>query len=246
MSTVAIIGFFKNRAEVKARADGAAVDTTHFLGQRNFGYVVIYLNIMASFASGFLMVFVPDVGAQAGLACMCWLLVCNSFTFTSIFIWPLLARLTNGRNYLGPNDFTADRFQSFTVRFLTSFGGGFSSYMILTIEWMILKLIASWLFGGTGATATWLLAIFIFSCETLGGMNSVPLAPFAPRVVIPAARWPSSCPSRLMTDGPHDLCTVLSMLLHAGGHHRCHSVSADDARLLDGAFDDQVEVLWIL
>lgn len=173
MGSIAFRGMLKNKAEVKAQAMSANVDTTHFLGQRNFGYTVIFLNLMASFSSGFLMVFVPDLGAQLGPANLAWMPVCNTFTWFCAFTWPMLARLGNGRNYLGPNDFCADRYQSFTVRFMSSIGGGFSSFMVLTIEWMILKLITSWLFGGTGNFPTWCLAIFIFGCETIGGMNSV-------------------------------------------------------------------------
>ena len=54
MIAVAIISFFKNKKAVKAQGGGsvAAEDTTHFLGQRDLGYVVIYFNIMASFTSG--------------------------------------------------------------------------------------------------------------------------------------------------------------------------------------------------
>lgn len=173
MGGIAFRGYLKNANEVVNQADAAKEDTTHFLGQRNFGHTVILFNLMASFCSGFLMVFTPDAAALLGPAVFCWVSACNMFTTLSMVFFPMLARLGTTRNYLGPNDFVADRYQSFFIRFTTSFGGGFSTFMILTIEWMILKLITSWLFGGTGETSVWLLAIFIFLCETMGGMNSV-------------------------------------------------------------------------
>ena len=126
-------------------------------------------------SSGFLMVFVPDLSMAAGPGMICWMLVCNCFTYMATFIYPTLSRLGRGRNYLGPNDFTSDRYNSSLCRAIASFGGGFSAYMVLTIEWIILKLITSWLFGGTGNLPTWCLGVFILVCESLGGMNSVAL-----------------------------------------------------------------------
>ena len=119
------------------------------------------------------MVFVPDLAYQLGPSMMCWMLVCNTFTYMSSIIAPVATRLIWSRNYLGPNDFPADRYNSKVCRVITSLVGGYSSFMVITIEWIILKVISQWLFGGTGKIPTWCLGMFVLGCETLGGMNSV-------------------------------------------------------------------------
>ena len=40
---------------------------------------------------------------------------------------------------LGPNDYASDRYNSFTVRLFSSFGGILSSWVILVIEWIMLE-----------------------------------------------------------------------------------------------------------
>ena len=119
------------------------------------------------------MVFVPDLAYQLGPSMMCWMLVCNTFTYMSSIIAPVATRLIWSRNYLGPNDYPADRYNSRTVVIITSLIGGYSSFMIVTIEWIILRVISMWLFGGTGKFPTWCFGIFILICESMGGMNSV-------------------------------------------------------------------------
>ena len=67
LSGIAARGFFANRAANKANALNTG-DTAHFLGQQDFGVVVIFLNMVATFVSGWVVVALPDFGF--GLGCV--------------------------------------------------------------------------------------------------------------------------------------------------------------------------------
>ena len=125
MAALAIRGFFVNRSTNKSFGTAAKVDSTHFLGEQNVGSFIVRMNMVATFVSGYVVVGLPDVGAGLGPASLSFLMLCTCCGSTMNIMWPKIGRLVKHRNYLGPNDFAIDLYNSQCVRIITSFGGIF-------------------------------------------------------------------------------------------------------------------------
>ena len=140
------------------------------------------MNMVATFVSGWVVIGLPDLGAALGPASFAFLMICTFIGSFMNIVLPPLGRFCKERNYLGPNDFASDRFNSRIVTIFSSLGGMFSSYVVLVIEWIMLKTVASWLFRDqiedgnlSPEMVVWGLGLFIYACETIGGMESVAL-----------------------------------------------------------------------
>lgn len=136
--------------------------------------------MVASWVSGWIVVMIPQLGAGLGPVALCFMMMCTWIGSTMNIIWPPICRLMKYRNYLGPNDFVSDCFNSHICRLFCSFSGLFSTWCLLVIEWIVLKMVASWMFRPqiesdaiTSEGVVWMLVAFIYACETVGGMESV-------------------------------------------------------------------------
>ena len=130
MSSIAARGFFKNRA-AKAEAADNQGDAAHFLGQQDFGKVVIFLNMVATFVSGYVVVGVPELANALGFAGgLCFLTICTT-AGSMTPLWAKICRISKARGYQGPNDFTGDRYNSRTLQLLGTFGGFLQGFFVV-------------------------------------------------------------------------------------------------------------------
>ena len=83
------------------------------------------------------------------------------------FFWPRLGALARGRNWMSPNDFISDRYNSKTLRLLSTWCGCVQLLLLTAIEWMALTTMLEVLVEGDmkPAAAVWLLATIVFICE---------------------------------------------------------------------------------
>ena len=80
------------------------------------GTFIIRMNMIASWVGGWIVVGLPDVGAGMGPSAFGFLMICTAIGSTVNVVWPPLARMIKHRNYLGPNDYVSDRFNSVRPR----------------------------------------------------------------------------------------------------------------------------------
>ena len=180
MAGLAVRGYFINKKNKASAGAAAKADTTHFLGEMSMPTFIIRMNLVASWVSGWIVVSIPDWGASLGPVAFSAMMLANCANGTMNVLWPSVCRLIKHRQYLGPNDFSSDRFNSQILRMYTSLSGIFGTWVTLVIEWIVLKVVATWMFqrqieaGWLSANAVvWGLVIFIYACEWAGGMESV-------------------------------------------------------------------------
>jgi Na+/proline symporter len=160
---------------VKHRASGNSAVNTHFLGGQDFGAFVIFFNTVASFVSGYFVVGIPQEASAYGYITMSWIGACLMCAQTMQLTWPRLQRIYSARGYTGPNDLISDRYNSRSLRLLTSLFGVFQLFMFSVMEWSALYLIVPIITDGDidGKAAVWFLATIVLICEFIGGMTSV-------------------------------------------------------------------------
>ena len=101
---------------------------------------------------------------------------CNNCGLVMDLTWPRLRRIYANREYAGPNDLISDRYNSVTLRFLTSFSQIFMLLTFVAIEWNVVAVVVPGITQGdfeSGNSAVWFLATFVLACEFVGGMTSV-------------------------------------------------------------------------
>eukprot|EP01051_Picozoa_sp_SAG22_P001401 SAG22_NODE_54_length_23787_cov_12.917511_14_plen_264_part_00 len=71
-------------------------DAAHFLGQQDFGKAVIFLNMVATVVSGYVVVGVPDLANALGFASLGFLTVCTTAGSMTPF-WAKICRISKAR-----------------------------------------------------------------------------------------------------------------------------------------------------
>ena len=121
MIAISARGYFQQRHAKRVAADNQG-DAAHFLGQQDFGIAVIYLNMVATFVSGYVVVAVPDIASAIGCIGFVFLGICTAAGSMTPW-WAQICRISKHRGYQGPNDFVADRYNSWMLRMLGVFAG---------------------------------------------------------------------------------------------------------------------------
>lgn len=176
MATLAIRGFLLKR---QAKSSGGIEEEMnyHFLAGSSFGPVVLFLNFCAQYIGGIVMVATPDDTRTLGYMMIMWISGCSWCGGTFNVITPRTREVMRGRNYLSPNDYLSDRYRSVWITGLGVVCSTFQMIMITGLEWKCLGDVLRAILGPTADTKTWvwLLGMFIFTCECMGGMASVAL-----------------------------------------------------------------------
>ena len=101
--------------------------------------------------------------------------------------WPRFRRIFVNRDYQGPSDMISDRYNSLTLRLMSSFASCFFMVFFLAIEWQIVAAVVPGMTGGSlnGKTVVFFLAtcanalIFVLSWHAILSPYSVIIAPSA-------------------------------------------------------------------
>lgn len=195
---IAIYGMLQRK---KNESSGTDSLEAHFLADKGFGVFVTSMNLIASLLTGYVVVGIPGDTAAYGYFTMSYIGALVTAIAFQAFFWPRLGGLARKRNWLSPNDFMSDRFNSKSLRLLTSVCGCTQLLFITAIEWMALNTMLTVLVDGDmdPKACVWILAGIVFVCEMMGGMNSVALTDavqasflvlsFALMPMLIASRW---------------------------------------------------------
>lgn len=150
----------------------------HFLGGKDFGVMVLLMNTVASFVSGFVLMEVPKQAATFGFITLFYMGACNNVGIVMNLTWPRFRRIFANRNYQGPNDMVSDRYNSVTMKLLSCGLSAFQSLVFVAIEWQVVELVIPGLLKGDleGKAVVWFLATLVLLCEFIGGMTSVAMS----------------------------------------------------------------------
>ena len=110
MACMAGYGFYTKRRLAKQNADSGM--ESHFLGAKDFHWIVLLPNTVATFVSGFVLVQVPALGATIGFITCMFMGACNNVGILMNLTWPRYRRVYANRDYAGPNDIISDRYNS--------------------------------------------------------------------------------------------------------------------------------------
>jgi Na+/proline symporter len=135
------------------------------------------MNAIASLLTGYVVVGFPADTSFGGYFTISYIGGVTVAIAYAAFFWPRLGAMARHRNWLSPNDFISDRFNSKVLRLISSMCGSAQLIMLTALEWMALKILLTILTKGDihPNTGVWFLAGFVFLCEIMGGMSSVAL-----------------------------------------------------------------------
>ena len=174
MFGVTIIANRRNAEAAESAGDAGAI-STHFLGGKGFGPVVLTMTMLASIFSGYTVVGVPNEASKDGFQAVRWIGGIIFIAISMSIINPRMRRLSIVRNYESPGDFLMDRFDSVKIKWLGTCAMCLPQIIYLAVQFHSLSSLLETLSGkelnfyAMVPVCCGILLLF----EHLGGMRSV-------------------------------------------------------------------------
>jgi Na+/proline symporter len=149
----------------------------HFLGNKGYGSVIVFLTLFSTIYSGYTIVGVPNEASALGYFATRWLSSAPMVGVASLIFAPRARRLSVVRNYDSPNDFVTDRFNNRFLTVMSSLLLTIPQVLYIVAQMYTLKRFIPILSNGMidGETVAWFMAAVIYVCEAAGGYNAITL-----------------------------------------------------------------------
>lgn len=170
--------YWGHRRMVKIENEGtASAISAHYLGGRQFGWIVTAGTFFASLFSGYTVVGVPNDAFRNGFFITWWIPSLMSVVAGCFGTGLRLRKCSNLRDHQSPVDFITDRFQSQSLRYTIVFLQVVPGLMYLSAQVIAIKSTFNSIFELNPDTAYPVIIIMalILAFEWAGGLSSVAL-----------------------------------------------------------------------
>lgn len=166
--TIAFLSWFRNK-------NTESTVSSHYLASKSFGPIVLSFTLFATMYSGYTVVGVPTDAYVNGWMSLKWMGAILALVVGSLFIHPIIRKLSVARMYLSPVDFIHDRYHSKFLRLLVAFCMIIPTWLYLTAQFTAMGNSIYGLSNGNIPTyvGSSVLGIIILLYETFGGLKGV-------------------------------------------------------------------------
>ena len=173
---IAVFSYLRGRKAVQGGNADAEVNE-HFLASSSFGTVVLFLTTFSTIVSGYTAFGIPTEAAFLGFISLRWLQGFVSIIIGYVVLAPRYRRIAIARNWQSPNDIIADRYNCNSLRLVGAFAQCFPMILYIAVQFISLEKMIGQIsdFQISGEFGVWVLVIFIWICEVIGGFRGVSL-----------------------------------------------------------------------
>jgi len=182
-----LCAWWGHRRMVKLENEGtAAAISAHYLGGRQFGWIVTAGTFFASLFSGYTVVGVPNDAFKNGFFITWWIPSLMAVVAGCFGTGLRLRKCSNLREHQSPVDFITDRFQSQLLRYTIVFLQVFPGTLYLTAQVIAIKGTFNGIFELDPDTAypVIIIMLLILGFEWAGGLSSVAICDTIQAVVM--------------------------------------------------------------